>query len=588
MPGKVSVQCIQQLFNFTVEIHLSRILFLLFLGISFSCKNGSDNPAFFYFDPYAVEQGFYFTFPSDSISHPEKDDAHKAVLNAIKTAGVSIEIWCYGFNDQDLIKILREKRDAGIPVKIIGSRDQDYSGLEEEGFTILRRAKTGLQHVKVILIDRTILISGTGNFTESGFFFNNNSFFTMRISYESGGIISETLNNENIPAAPLKLPHDGRMIFSPLYGRFIQSLIVQAILNAEYRIRYLIFSHTDPVITDALYHAAKRGVLVEGIYDGSEFSESLPVNSEAAKLNRNAPPNAMIYLEGNRSRLEVSPGEFHGGHLHHKTLIIDDHRVLTGSYNWSMSARDSNLEVLYDFSNVFAASKFIDEFRRIQDTALYINPAIPEAGSQIPVLTYDADLHNFCWNGDPGHGFTVFSGTGISFRAQRFTPETSNSGCIYAGDRHLSSAGLYMSGSYLLNPDLSENNEGNFIFNLKYSSQGIRVPLPCDDGRCTVIPDLRGSIKSGWIWTDHPARFQSLRIWDGDGLHEEGQFILADKGFYKFTPPRGDAIMFLRDDSNTEYVICIRDGASLNRAMQDYIHAFNLEFGKTLLCASGE
>jgi phosphatidylserine/phosphatidylglycerophosphate/cardiolipin synthase-like enzyme len=54
--------------------------------------------------------------------------------------------------------------------------------------------------------------------------------------------------------------------------------------------------------------------------------------------------------------------------MHNKFCVIDNQKVLTGSYNWSEAAEnknDENAAVLYDFDR---ASDYSVEFRRLFDS----------------------------------------------------------------------------------------------------------------------------------------------------------------------------------------------------------------------------
>ncbi|MDH5655642.1 MAG: phosphatidylserine/phosphatidylglycerophosphate/cardiolipin synthase family protein [Spirochaetia bacterium] len=564
------------------------ILFCICFFSYFSCRNDQDSPFYWFDDPYFLEYGFFFTHPSDAVNHERKFIALDTANRAILLANSSIEIWCYGMTEPSIIKNLQEKKRQGISVKIIGSYGTDYSHLEKAGFQVEQRALTGLQHAKVILIDRTILISGTGNFTGSGFLYNNNLFFFLRIPHDTAEKISDSLNHEQIPSERIRLPYSGEMIISPGRGKWIQSRILHGILNAKYRIRYLIFSHTDPVITDALYAAAQRGILVEGIYDSSGYSESLPKNSEAERLRMNAPLNFFIYIEGNRSRLENQPGEFHGGHLHHKTLIVDDHSVYTGSYNWSMSARNKNLEAFYEFHDPLTVSLFSDEFNRLKNEAMYIQPSLLAQSSPPLLIQYSNTDRMFCITGDAMLSpFTVFSGRGPFFRAERYAGPFDSS-CIFQDQRQASSAGPLSGSGYLIKPDSNNGLIYNFAYNLDVSSSRFHASMPCDDGSCRILRSFRASIPSGWIWTEENLMFTEIIIWDKNGFSAELPFISSTPGFHKFQGGTGDAVLFLKKSSGVTLLACVQNGTTLDPSLQYFIETMEWYMETDIPCIPDE
>jgi phosphatidylserine/phosphatidylglycerophosphate/cardiolipin synthase-like enzyme len=56
------------------------------------------------------------------------------------------------------------------------------------------------------------------------------------------------------------------------------------------------------------------------------------------------------------------PGQ---GKLHAKCLIVDGQRVLSGSFNWTKSAAESNVELLLAFENPGTVKKFSVLFERL-------------------------------------------------------------------------------------------------------------------------------------------------------------------------------------------------------------------------------
>jgi len=51
--------------------------------------------------------------------------------------------------------------------------------------------------------------------------------------------------------------------------------------------------------------------------------------------------------------------------MHHKFLIIDDIKVITGSFNWTRQANKSNMENIMIVENQNIAKQYISEFDRI-------------------------------------------------------------------------------------------------------------------------------------------------------------------------------------------------------------------------------
>nr|PJZ92683.1 hypothetical protein CH379_11900 [Leptospira ellisii] len=150
---------------------------------------------------------------------------------------------------------------------------------------------------------------------------------------------------------------------SPSRGRAVQNLLLRESDHASDSIRYLIFDHYDSVLTSRLSLADKRGVAVHGVYDS-------PVDDEGIFLSENfRNPGSKIFADGNEERVDAdSFGK--GGLLHHKTILFDGRVLLSGSYNFSVSARDQNREILFRTTDPYLLETFGKEFERVRGASI--------------------------------------------------------------------------------------------------------------------------------------------------------------------------------------------------------------------------
>ncbi|MBI3394398.1 MAG: hypothetical protein HY042_01040, partial [Spirochaetia bacterium] len=367
----------------------------------------------------------------------------------------------------------------------------------------------------------------------------------------------------------------------------------------------LIFSHTDPVITAALAFQAMRGVLVEGIYDDAGETSSLVPGTEAHQLNNalGVLPSA-VFLEGNRSRTEVKPGEFHGGHLHHKTMIIDDRLVVTGSYNWSLSARDQNREAYFEFADPAVAQLFVREFSRIKESALPAGrpPFIDRAAPRMTLQT-----GGVCWDNAPAQqGFTIFSGKGTFLRADHYnTQSAAVSGCVLPASKNSASAGVQWGSSYGILPAADSGELSAWQFNLTSRSpvletepgagrSGSQTALwqpPCDADPCSAAPLFRTHLPDGWIWLrSESERYTEAVFWTPDGFETRALSRTATN-FYRFQPfgrTVGDTIVFLKTESGRYEAGCTRTGTTLSGPPRTWLKAYAFEAGRSLSCVEDE
>jgi phosphatidylserine/phosphatidylglycerophosphate/cardiolipin synthase-like enzyme len=114
--------------------------------------------------------------------------------------------------------------------------------------------------------------------------------------------------------------------FSPKGG--CAAAIVGAIGRAEKTIHVQAYSFTSAPIAAALVAAHKRGVKTQVILDKSQQTERY---SEADFLQH---AGVAVFIDSAH------------GIAHNKVMILDGHTVITGSFNFSKAAEESNAENL--------------------------------------------------------------------------------------------------------------------------------------------------------------------------------------------------------------------------------------------------
>ena len=532
------------------------------------------------------ERHFFFVEP-DELAPGAPSLAHEQVLYQIERARYRIEAYVYGLDDPDLIAALTRASARGVDVSLVGSQDQDYSGIDRTGLVLQLRDRTGLQHMKAILIDQRVFIAGTGNFTRSGFFHNDNVFFALPVDAETAQQLSRSLASEEGLLEPVRLPFAGRMLCGPRDGRQIQRTILRAILDARSSIQFMMFSHTDPLITAALLIQARRGVRIEAIYDDAGNNGRFTSGSEAEQLNGELGLNlgARVYLEGNRSVFERH-GQLHGGHLHHKTLIVDGRRVLTGSYNWSLSARDRNRETFFEFQDPRVARIFVNAFEKARARARPMprSPLNPDR----PYTIQPNDAHSVRLAGESQANarLSLFLGDGICFRALHFglLPE------VPGGLVHFEDAATASAGPHDL-PLLASESATAWLSPGGGWSNANRGVSDCGLPRVVQAAAVRSvSLAEGWIWFREPRSFDSFYSVGPDGATGPEPLSAIAPDFYRFAPQTiGDRLLFfLGPQSGETSGACVQSGAALDPTIRDLRAALLMDGGPPLPCVANE
>jgi len=125
------------------------------------------------------------------------------------------------------------------------------------------------------------------------------------------------------------------------------SILEHWIGRANHTIRLMVMLITHNELADALIAAHNRGVDIEIVIDsnwesssGSDFDELLS------------------------SGIDIR-GDERSGLMHHKAMVIDGYVIITGSYNWSASAEDSNDENILVLKSRMISQIYLSEFDRI-------------------------------------------------------------------------------------------------------------------------------------------------------------------------------------------------------------------------------
>lgn len=104
--------------------------------------------------------------------------------------------------------------------------------------------------------------------------------------------------------------------------------IIKEIDNANFSIKLMAYSFTNPKISEALFAAKGRGVDIEILVDKGQFENDY---NQAKFLKK----------KGIKVKLDNPKGL-----AHNKVIIFDNRLLLTGSYNFSKAAEYKNAENL--------------------------------------------------------------------------------------------------------------------------------------------------------------------------------------------------------------------------------------------------
>lgn len=103
------------------------------------------------------------------------DAQQQIIVDAIHSAKTTLEIAIFSLTDPAIVFALREAQKRGINVRIITDRMQAYTRTQNVAMQILNKVgipiklnkHSGLMHLKMIIVDRSRVITGSYNFSKS-------------------------------------------------------------------------------------------------------------------------------------------------------------------------------------------------------------------------------------------------------------------------------------------------------------------------------------------------------------------------------------------------------------------------------------
>jgi phosphatidylserine/phosphatidylglycerophosphate/cardiolipin synthase-like enzyme len=304
----------------------------------------------------------YFTDPGSSSSQIEDE-----LIALIDNADLSIHIASFEFNLDAVAEALIAAHERGVEVQWVTDdeygidADDDeghgqFAMLEDAGIVVKDDHRGALMHNKFWIFDGEITWTGSTNITENGLLYNNNNviviyspavaeiyereFQEMWRLDEFGPTSSSTISQQNTVI-------EG----SAIQVRFgaedeIGSYLAELLSRAQSQIRFMAFSFTHDAMGRTILQEGLAGLDVAGIFEqrGSE--------TEYSELSAFYCAGLPVLQDGNPRT------------LHHKVLIIDQRIVVTGSFNFSANADDSNDENVIIIDNAAIAAEYLKEFDR--------------------------------------------------------------------------------------------------------------------------------------------------------------------------------------------------------------------------------
>jgi phosphatidylserine/phosphatidylglycerophosphate/cardiolipin synthase-like enzyme len=309
----------------------------------------------------------YFTDPTSAHAADYEGGPDEVLSAALDQARLSVDVAAYSLNLWSIRDALIHAYQRGVVVRMVMESDnmgnQEVQELLDAGIPIIGDKQQGLMHNKFIVIDRAEVWTGSMNYTVSGVYKDNNNLIRIHSNE-----VAEDYTNEfekmfkghlfgpdkiaGTPNPKLSIEETPVEIYYSPEDK-VAARIVELIKGAQQSINFLAYSFTSNDIGGAMLAQAQAGITVSGVMDDSQVTASSGTEYDPFKQ-----AGLDVRLDGNQTGL-----------MHHKVIIIDQKIVITGSYNFSDSAEQSNDENVVIIFSQTVAEKFMEEFQRVYEQA---------------------------------------------------------------------------------------------------------------------------------------------------------------------------------------------------------------------------
>ncbi|QIZ05503.1 hypothetical protein HFZ78_00885 [Priestia megaterium] len=298
-----------------------------------------------------------------------------ALITEVNKATSTIDGAFYEIRYQPFVDALIQANNRGVAIRIV--TDSDYISntftqqLINAGISVKGDNRSALMHNKYAIIDGKEVWMGSTNVTDTcnannynnTILWNSSSLASIyKTDFEEMFVYNQftktaspsTISSQKVTVSTSTANIPVEVYFAPEDNPITS--IIDVINNAKYNVYFDYFSFTDDNVRTALINAKNRGVNVEGIFDSSQYGS-------------NGPYGELAYLAEAGIPVSIADNPY-DGKLHDKVLIADKGytiaAVVTGSFNASANANDTNSENLMVIHDKATADKYYNEFLRIR------------------------------------------------------------------------------------------------------------------------------------------------------------------------------------------------------------------------------
>ncbi len=318
--------------------------------------------------PQPGDLQIFFTTPTlvypDKAAQRPESPLLQAAVEDIDAARSSVDLAVFDLDVPEIGDALIRAKKRGVAVRVIVDDENletpevaELTGeLKRAGIKVIFDEREPFMHNKFLVVDQAIAWTGSWNITTNDTYRNNNNMVRMPNKQIAAYYTTEfeqmykgVFGSKKRSTAPHPVQQIGSsritVLFSPEDG--VAEYVLQRLKAARTSIRFMAFSFTSDPIAQQLIDKVGTGVSVQGVFERQN------ANGTGADFKMMQDGNVDVLVDGSCYI------------MHHKTIIIDEKIVITGSYNFTKSAEKDNDENLIIIEDPAVARIYLEEFQRL-------------------------------------------------------------------------------------------------------------------------------------------------------------------------------------------------------------------------------
>jgi len=372
----------------------------------------------------------YFNDPGSRMEQIWHPDAVELMIDMVDHSQASIRFAVMGFSYEPLVEAFVRAHDRGVKIEMVGDAghlyNYGYRRFDQRQIPYVTGNLAHIMHDKFMVVDDRFTVASTANWTPTDLKHNSNNFVVIDDPAVAADFVDEHQQMWNGLYGHNKVEIDnGRFYqvgdtlvevwFAP--NEDVSGRMLELIDAAEQSVWFTIFAFTKDQVGSAYIRkqeelrasgfidAPPAGVDRPGVWGVIDQSQ-LHSNGQYHEAYRLLTAEIPMRMDGNDASKQPGDYQAGGGRLHSKTMVIDadgdNPIVISGSFNWSASATQSNDEYLLIFHGKRVAQAYKEYFEYLWENGRALGAErIEEGGLQPGDITF-SEVH---WYG--AHPFDI-------------------------------------------------------------------------------------------------------------------------------------------------------------------------------------